>query len=89
MDKGMDFKHKEVINIKDGKRLRLCARCMCRFRYRYDYFYNSTLIENRYQTFKIIRKMYRKGYTTRQKQQRTGYVIKEEIVYEVICKVEL
>ena len=29
MDKGMDFKHKEVINIKDGKRLRICARCMC------------------------------------------------------------
>lgn len=29
MDKGMDFKHKEVINIKDGKRLRVCARCMC------------------------------------------------------------
>lgn len=29
MDKGMDFKHKEVINIKDGKRLRLCSRCMC------------------------------------------------------------
>lgn len=28
MDKGMDFKHKEVINIKDGKRLRLCSRCM-------------------------------------------------------------
>ena len=25
--KGMDFKHKEVISIKDGKRLRLCARC--------------------------------------------------------------
>ena len=29
MDKGMDFKHKEVINIKDAKRLRLCSRCMC------------------------------------------------------------
>lgn len=27
--KGMDFKHKEVINIKDGKKLRICARCMC------------------------------------------------------------
>jgi len=26
--KGLDFKHKEVINIKDGKRLRICARCM-------------------------------------------------------------
>lgn len=29
MDKGMDFKHKEVINIKDAKRLRICSRCMC------------------------------------------------------------
>lgn len=29
MDKGMDFKHKEVINIKDGKRLRICSGCMC------------------------------------------------------------
>lgn len=28
-DKGLDFKHKEVINVKDGKRLRICARCMC------------------------------------------------------------
>lgn len=33
-DKGLDFKHKEVINITDGKRLRACARCMCRFRNR-------------------------------------------------------
>ena len=30
-DKGMDFRKKEVINIKDAKRLRLCSRCMCRF----------------------------------------------------------
>lgn len=29
MDKGMDFKHKEVININDGKRLRICSRCLC------------------------------------------------------------
>ncbi len=28
-DKGMDFKRKEVINIKNGKRLRICSRCMC------------------------------------------------------------
>lgn len=26
--KGMDFKHKEVINVKDGRRLRVCARCL-------------------------------------------------------------
>ena len=30
--KGLDFKHKEVINIKDGKRLRICARCYSRLR---------------------------------------------------------
>ena len=28
VDKGMDFKHKEVININNGKRLRICARCL-------------------------------------------------------------
>ena len=28
-DKGMDFRRKEVINITDGKRLRICARCVC------------------------------------------------------------
>ena len=28
-EKGLDFKHKEVINIKDGRRLRNGARCMC------------------------------------------------------------
>lgn len=26
--KGLDFKHKEVINITDGKRLRVCTRCL-------------------------------------------------------------
>ena len=28
-DKGLDFKHKEVINITNGKRLGLCTRCLC------------------------------------------------------------
>lgn len=28
-DKGLDFKHKEVVNINNGKRLRLCARRLC------------------------------------------------------------
>ena len=27
--KGLDFKHKEVINITDGRRLRVCSRCQC------------------------------------------------------------
>ncbi len=39
---GMDFRRKEVINITDGKRLRICARCMCGFRNWKDNFYNST-----------------------------------------------
>lgn len=26
-NKGLDFRHKEVINITDGRRLRVCARC--------------------------------------------------------------
>ena len=26
-EKGMDFKHKEVVNINDGRRLRICAGC--------------------------------------------------------------
>ncbi len=28
-DKGLDFKHKEVINITDGRRLRLCSGRLC------------------------------------------------------------
>lgn len=31
-EKGLDFKHKEVINLKDGKRLRFSSRCMCRLK---------------------------------------------------------
>ena len=46
-DKGLDFKHKEVVNIKNGKRLRICSRCMCRFRNWNNNIYNSALIENR------------------------------------------
>ena len=30
-DKGLDFRKKEVINITDAKRLRICSRCVCRF----------------------------------------------------------
>ena len=40
-DKGLDFKHKEVVNIKDGKRLRICSRCMCGFGNWQDNVYNS------------------------------------------------
>ncbi len=31
-EKGLDFKHKEVININNAQRLRVCTRCMCRFK---------------------------------------------------------
>ena len=41
-DKGLDFKHKEVVNITDGKRLRICSRCNSRFRKWSYYFYNCT-----------------------------------------------
>ena len=41
-DRGLDFKHKEVVNVKDGKRLRICSRCVCGFRKWKNYFNNST-----------------------------------------------
>ena len=37
--KGLDFKHKEVINITDARRLRLCAGCNSRLRNWNDYIY--------------------------------------------------
>lgn len=40
--KGLDFKHKEVVNITDGRRLRICTRCNSRFRNRNDYIYYRT-----------------------------------------------
>ena len=39
--KGLDFKHKEVVNINDGRRLRVCARRYRRFRNWDNYIYNS------------------------------------------------
>ena len=74
----MDFKHKEVINIKDGKRLRLCSRCLCRFRKWYYNIYNCALIENTYGSFKFDREIVRKCYITRKSQSRTGYMIREK-----------
>ena len=41
-DRGLDFKHKEVVNVKDGKRLRIGSRCVCGFRKWKNYFNNST-----------------------------------------------
>lgn len=40
--KGLDFKHKEVVNITDGRRLRICTRCNSRLRNRNDYIYYCT-----------------------------------------------
>ena len=41
-DKAMDFRKKEVINITEAKRLRVCSRRMCRFRFWKNYIYYST-----------------------------------------------
>ena len=40
--KGLDFKHKEVVNITDGRRLRICTRCNSRLRNGNDYIYYCT-----------------------------------------------
>ena len=85
-NKGLDFKHKEVINITNGKRLRFCTRCKCKFRNRSNYFYNCALKENR---FIFDRDIVKNGYVTKGKQHRTGCIIKSKIEYEVVCKVEM
>ena len=87
--KGLDFKHKEVVNITDGRRLRLCTRRNCRFRIRDYYFHNGCKKENRYSKFAFIRKIERSGYVTRNGEKRTSYVMREKLVYEVVCKVEM
>ncbi len=103
--KGLDFKHKEVININDGRRLRLCSRCMRRLRKWNNYFYDGTLIENRKKlcngstdeilendkclNFVFERSRKEKSYITKNNQSRTGYILKEKFEYDVICKVEL
>ena len=98
--KGMDFKHKEVINIRDGKRLRICARCLCWFGKWNNYIYHGCKIENRYNScndlddkehssFVFERKHKKSSYATKQNQSRTGYVVKEKYRYDVVCKEEL
>ncbi len=87
--KGLDFKHKEVINIRDGRRLRICARCMRRFINRKYHIYNGCKKENRYSRFEFFREVRRSGYITRSGEKRTDYVIKDKFVYEVACKVEM
>ena len=87
--KGLDFKHKEVINIKDGKRLRICSGCLCRFgKWKYN-IYNGCKKENIYSRFEFERIRKKKNYVTKNKQKRTGYVVKENYCYDVVCKVEL
>ena len=87
--KGLDFKHKEVINITDGKRLRICTGCYSRLRNWNNNLYDGALIENKYMNFILEREYEKKSYITKNNQNRTGYVLKEKFKYNVICKVEL
>lgn len=87
--KGLDFKHKEVVNITDGRRLRFCTRRNSRFRNRCYYIYNGCKKENRYSRFEFDRIRKKNDYVTRNNQKRTGYVVREQYCYDVVCKVEL
>lgn len=98
--KGLDFKHKEVVNINDGRRLRVCARRHSRFRNRGYYIYNGCKKENRYRfskcliesgymSFEFDRVRRKKDYVTKKNQKRTGYMVREKYCYDVVCKVEL
>ena len=87
--KGLDFKHKEVINITDGRRLRICTRCNSRLGNRDNYIYNSCKKENSSIRFKFDRECIKNSYITKLNQKRTGYIVKEKYVYDVICKVEM
>ena len=87
--RGLDFKHKEVINITDGRRLRLCSRRNSRLRKWYNYIYNGCKKENRYIRFEFEREQVRNGYMTMHGEKRTGYVVREEYKYDVVCKVEM
>lgn len=98
--KGLDFKHKEVINITDGRRLRLCTRRNSRFRKRDHHIYNGCKKENRYKfskslinsgymSFVFERERRKRDYITKKNQKRTGYIIREKYCYDVVCKVEL
>lgn len=87
--KGLDFKHKEVVNINDGRRLRFRPRCYSRFRNGDNYIYNGCKKENRYNRFEFERIRKKNNYVTKKKQKRTGYVVREQYCYDVVCKVEL
>ena len=53
--KGLDFKHKEVININDARRLRIRSRCDSRVRNRPHYFYYcSSEIATNYLDFWLL-----------------------------------
>ena len=87
--RGLDFKHKEVVNITDGRRVRLCTRRNSRLGIRDYYIYNGCKKENRYSKFEVIRKVRRSGYVTKSGEKRIGYMMREKFVYEVVCKVEM
>ena len=78
---------------------------MCRFRHWKNNIYNCAVIENRKKlcngsideilendkclNFVFERSREKKSYITKNNQSRTGYVLKEEFKYDVICKVAL
>lgn len=43
----------------------------------------------RYIPFIFEREVTKKGYTTKKKQDRTGYILNGKFIYDVICKIEL
>lgn len=104
-EKGLDFKHKEVINISNAKRLRICTRCNGRLKnWHYNIYdgckkeniykyWNNDISENieeaKYLKFVFKRERKKKDYITKKNQKRTGYILKEKFIYDVICKVEL
>lgn len=78
--RGLDFKHKEVINITDGRRMRLRTRCDCRFGNRYYYIYNGCKKENRYVRFQFDRECIKNSYITKLMKKRTGYIVYQKNV---------
>lgn len=99
-DKGMDFKRKEVINITDARRLRICTGRLCRLGEWKDNIYNGCKKENRYKfskslinsgymSFVFERERRKRDYITKKNQKRIGYIIREKYCYDVVCKVEL
>ena len=69
-DKGLDFRKKEVINITDAKRLRICSRCVCGFGKRKNNFYYSTRWYKQNIKFFLIRKRHNNSLGKNKKYRR-------------------